>query len=162
MQLKSLGAIILVSGILSGPMAAPVQVEIIQDTTWIYKNAEHRAEEKPIRFARKGERFPLISGGDNIFKLRLQIQINAGKTGWVDKGAVMRAQAVAPKPSPFTMEEAKIIGYLEHPQAVYILDSSDPDFQPILLHRSFKDLLIIDIDRETFQRLYDEKIQPET
>lgn len=59
------------------------------------------------------------------------------------------------------MDEAKVIGFLENPQAVYILDFSDTSYRPILLDRSFKDLFITNIDKETFRRLYDEKMKPE-
>jgi len=61
----------------------------------------------------------------------------------------------------FKMDEAKVIGFLENPQAVYILDYADSTFRPLLLDRSFKDLMIANIDKETFQRLYDDKIKPE-
>lgn len=78
-----------------------------------------------------------------------------------DSAPLQTAQSPKKDSDPFKMDEAKILGFLENPQAVYILDISDTSFHPILLDRSFKDLFISNIDKEVFRRLYDEKIRPE-
>ena len=72
----------------------------------------------------------------------------SGKRGWVDKGSVV---AVG-KSKTFVFDNADVIGYLDNPTPVYIIDADDPNANPITLDRSFKDALRENVDRETVER----------
>jgi hypothetical protein len=45
-------------------------------------------------------------------------------------------------------DEAEVQGWLDNPQAVYILDMTDPNFKPIKLDKSFADDIEENVDRE--------------
>jgi len=49
-------------------------------------------------------------------------------------------------------DNAEVIGYLDNPTPVYIIDSDDPNADPINLDRSFKDALRENVDKETVER----------
>jgi hypothetical protein len=50
-------------------------------------------------------------------------------------------------------EGADVIGYLDNPTPVFIMDIDDPNADPITLDRSFKDALKVNVDRETMERV---------
>jgi hypothetical protein len=49
-------------------------------------------------------------------------------------------------------DNADVIGYLDNPTPVYIIDAEDPNSDPINLTRSFKDALRVNVDQETIER----------
>lgn len=133
-------------------------VEVIADSAFLYKEESGKSDYSHV--LRKGQILSLLPQDDNMFQLRLKVKTEYGVEGWVLKKAMEKTDK-DPTAQDFSMEEKKIIGYLEMPQAVYILDVSDTSAVPILLHRSFQDLLITRIDRETFERLYDPVVAAE-
>ena len=52
----------------------------------------------------------------------------------------------------FMFDDAEVIGYLDNPTPVYIIDADNKDATPIKLDRSFADALRQDVDRETVER----------
>jgi hypothetical protein len=49
-------------------------------------------------------------------------------------------------------DNAEVVGYLDNPTPVYILDSDDPNAERIYLDRSFKEALLDNVDQETTGR----------
>ena len=67
---------------------------------------------------------------------------------------VLGAETARPRRSQkFIFDDAEVQGYLDNPSPVYIMDTNDPDSEPITLDRCFKELLKINIDKETIQRI---------
>jgi hypothetical protein len=56
------------------------------------------------------------------------------------------------KSKTFVFDNAEVVGYLDNPTPVYILDSDDPNAERIYLDRSFKDALRDNVDKETVER----------
>ena len=56
------------------------------------------------------------------------------------------------KSKTFVFDNAEVIGYLDNPTPVYIIDIDDPNADPINLDRSFKDALRENVDKETVER----------
>lgn len=126
------------------------KVQVVRSKAYIYKSKG--AKGKKLYTAKKGEALSVIKRGGSTIK----VQSSTGVVGWVKRSSV---KAVSKK--IFQMDEVKVLGYLENPQAVYILDTEDPNFKPIQLNRSFRDKLKGNIDKETNQRMYDPNLKPE-
>ena len=47
--------------------------------------------------------------------------------------------------------DTKIKGQIERPEAVYIIDVTDPTFKPIRIERSFQDEILEPVDKEMFE-----------
>lgn len=131
--------------------------------TSLYKNQKRELYEKALYTTKKGEILTVLkSKGGNY-----QVKTSTGVKGWVMKSMVTsvgggKSARKAKKGSvDFDMDEAKVIGFLENPQAVYIMDMGDPDFKPIKLDRSFAEDLEGNIDKETNQRTFDPSLEPE-
>jgi hypothetical protein len=56
------------------------------------------------------------------------------------------------KSKTFVFDNAEVMGYLDAPTPVYIIDSDDPNAERIYLDRSFKDALRDNVDKETIER----------
>jgi hypothetical protein len=68
--------------------------------------------------------------------------------GWVLKSEVVILQ----KSKTFAFGDAEVLGYLDNPTPIYIIDGSDQDRTPLNLERSFKEELRKNTDRETIDR----------
>jgi hypothetical protein len=145
---------VLLLGLFLNLNAAVVEVK---DEADLYKNEKREMNEKKLYTANKGEQLTVIDDAKDLYKVRTM----SGIEGWVRKSLVKSvADASKAKSSMFKMDEAKVQGYLDNPQAVYILDMADPSFKPIKLDRSFADNLSGNIDKETNQRANDPSLKP--
>ncbi len=140
-----------------GSINAAGKVEVLKSKVSLFKSAKHGKKDKPVYVAKKGEILNIVSTGKSVVKVKSV----TGATGWVKKSSVKPIGGSTGGKKKFVMDEAKVLGYLENPQAVYILDMSDPNFKPIKLNRSFSDRLGGNIDKETNQRMYDNNLSPE-
>jgi hypothetical protein len=70
-----------------------------------------------------------------------------GQVGWVEKRLVATASG-----KQFMFDDAEVIGYLDNPTPVYIIDADAKDATPIKLDRSFAEALRENVDRETVER----------
>ncbi len=52
----------------------------------------------------------------------------------------------------FSFENTDVLGYLDNPTPVYIIDVDDPNAEKITLDRSFKDALRDNVDKFTLER----------
>ena len=119
------------------------QVVAKKDGTPVYQNKLRQVYEKPI-YTAKADEFMEVLESDNDF---YHVKLANGKDGWVEK-KLAGPQSLAKKNVSYTFDAADVQGWLDNPQAVYILDMTDPNFKPIKLDKSFSDNLDDNVDRE--------------
>ncbi|MCU0609516.1 MAG: hypothetical protein MUF22_07105 [Chitinispirillaceae bacterium] len=110
----------------------------------VYKNQIRQLYEEPIFKVGADDRLLIIDQKGDHFK----VQDAIGQTGWVEKRLVVKIG----KSKTFVFENAEVVGYLDNPTPVYILDSDDPNAERIYLDRSFKDAVRENVDKETIER----------
>jgi hypothetical protein len=92
----------------------------------------------------QSDRLTVIGKGKQTWKVKTP----SGEVGWVEQ----RLVAIVGKSKTFVFDDAEVIGYLDNPTPVYIIDADNPNSDPIKLDRSFADALRENVDRETVER----------
>jgi hypothetical protein len=110
----------------------------------VFKNETRELYEKPLFSVGTNDRLLILSTGRQHYK----IQKTGGEVGWIEKRAVVATG----KSKTFVFDDAEVIGYLDNPTPVYIIDADNPNADPIKLDRSFADALRENVDRETVER----------
>lgn len=126
-----------------GAAEAQKYVSAKKSDTGVFENEVRKLYEQPAFKVGPDERLSVLKETKNAYHVELN-----GQRGWVDKQTVV---AVG-KSKTFVFDNADVIGYLDNPTPVYIIDADDPNANPITLDRSFKDALRENIDRETVER----------
>ena len=109
----------------------------------LYKNQTRGVNESAIENLDLQSRLKVIDEGKNHYKVKAP----SGAEGWVEKYLVVEASGKA-----FTFDDAEVMGYLDNPTPVYIIDVDSKDATPIQLDRSFAEALRQNVDRETVER----------
>lgn len=109
-----------------------------------FKNEVRELYEKPVFTVGTSDRLLVLETGKQSYK----VQKNDGTSGWVEKRLVVTTG----KSKSFVFDDAEVIGYLDNPTPVYIIDADNPNADPIKLDRSFADALRENVDRETIER----------
>jgi len=81
------------------------------------------------------------------------VRTSSGDEGYVPKNELTKISAKSSASKSMAFEAAEVMGYLDNPTPVYIVDIDDPNADPITLDRSFKDALKENVDKETMERL---------
>jgi hypothetical protein len=115
-----------------------------KEETGLYKNETRQVYEEPIQTVGPNDRLTILETKSRHYK----VKTTAGEEGWVEK----RLVAATGKSKTFVFDNAEVIGYLDNPTPVYIIDTDDPNADPINLDRSFKDALRENVDKETIER----------
>lgn len=126
--------------------------EVVQPTksdVGIYENEIREAYERPIFTVGPNDYLEVLKKKRDHF----QVSTSSGQEGWVERKLVTESSKKDQKSRSFVFEDAEVIGYLDNPTPVYIMDMDDPDADPITLDRSFKDALKENVDKETMKRL---------
>ena len=110
----------------------------------VYKNEVRQVYEEPVFKVGTDDRLLILESKGDHYK----VQNAEGQAGWVEKRLVV---AIG-KSKTFVFDNAEVLGYLDAPTPVYILDSDDPNADRIYLDRSFKDALRDNTDQETTER----------
>jgi hypothetical protein len=118
------------------------------DDTKIYQNQVRQLYEKPIYTAKANEYMEVLETTKDLYKVKL----SSGKVGWVEKRFV--GQGKDKRQVNYTFDAADVQGWLDNPQAVYILDMTDPNFKPIKLDKSFADKIEENVDRENSEEMH--------
>ena len=71
-----------------------------------------------------------------------------GVAGWVEK----KLMVVIGSKNSYSFENAEVMGYIDNPTPVYIIDADDPNANRIAIDRSFKDALGDNVDKMTLER----------
>lgn len=114
----------------------------------IYANEVREPYEQPIFKATDKDFLTILETKKNHYRVRTA----AGDEGFVEKNALKDPPKNSAS-SRFVFEGADVIGYLDNPTPVYIIDMDDPNADPITLDRSFKDALKENVDKETMERV---------
>ncbi len=87
-------------------------------------------------------------------KNRSMIRTRGGIRGWVDndKLQILKVSGAG----HHDLSNVEVVGWLDNPAAVYILDNTNPDFNALPLDRSFANEIVEPKDREQVERVYDE------
>jgi hypothetical protein len=115
-----------------------------KDEVGVFKNEVRELYEKPSFVVGTSDRLLVLETGKQSYK----VQKGDGTTGWVEKRLVVTTG----KSKSFVFDDAEVIGYLDNPTPVYIIDADNPNADPIKLDRSFADALRENVDRETIER----------
>jgi len=118
----------------------------------IFANEIREPYEQPVFTATDKDFLTILETKKNHFR----VSTAGGITGWVEKNALKdppRDRGGNSASARMVFEGADVIGYLDNPTPVYIIDMDDPNADPITLDRSFKDALKENVDRETMERV---------
>jgi len=124
--------------------AAEKFVTPTKDGTGIYKNQTREVYEEPVMTVGTTDRLSVVKKSGKYY----QVRTPDGQTGWIEDRLVVATG----KSKTFVFDNADVIGYLDNPTPVYIIDTDDPNADPINLDRSFKDALRENVDKETVER----------
>ena len=115
-----------------------------KDEVGVYKNDVREVYEKPIATVGLSDKLSILSKSKQNYKVKTP----SGDVGWVEQRLVV----LTGKSKTFVFDDAEVIGYLDNPTPVYIIDADNPNADPIKLDRSFADALRENVDRETVER----------
>jgi hypothetical protein len=117
----------------------------VKEGVKVYKSDTRQLYEEPILTVNTNDRLQVLDSKRDMHK----IKTSDGTIGWVEKKDVT---VLSGKSKTFVFDNAEVVGYLDNPTPVYIIDTDDPNADPISLDRSFKDALRENIDKETIER----------
>jgi hypothetical protein len=78
-------------------------------------------------------------------------------------GMVCRVCALekkGPEPKAVIMDKTTIHGKIERPEAVYIIDITNPDFKPIHMERDYRDELLAPVDKDELEQEVKDEEKP--
>lgn len=110
----------------------------------IYKNEIRGVNEQAITTVGVKDRLTVLKEGKSAYQVKTS---NGSATGWVEKRFCASASGKS-----FAFDDAEVIGYLDNPTPIYIIDADNKDATPIKLDRSFADAVKSNVDRETVER----------
>ena len=120
----------------------------LKDNVAVFENSAKAADGQPAFFVGTGDRLMIVGVKADRYKV---LKTN-GDIGWIDKSSVKEV-----RPGKVLMfGEADVLGYLDNPTPIYILDPADPFNNKIVLERSFARELQQNVDRITIDRIVGE------
>jgi hypothetical protein len=133
------------------------QMQPRRANTGIYANETREAFEQPVATVGPNDILTVIETRRRHYRVRTA----SGVEGFVESNAVSAARAASGgggggrggASTAFAFEAAEVIGYLDNPTPVFIIDVDGMDSDPITLDRSFREALKENVDRETVERL---------
>ena len=115
-----------------------------QDNVGVYKNQTRELYEKPLFSVDVNTSLRVVRSTKDHYKVVLD-----GKEGWIEKRLTA---PIGKGAKTYLFDEAEVIGYLDNPTPVYIIDADDKERDPIKLDRSFAEALRENVDKETIER----------
>lgn len=107
----------------------------------------------------EGDKLADIGAGDEVTllkqsKARSLIKTSGSIKGWVDNSTIEKVKVSSG--GAHNLKDVEVVGWLDNPSAVYILDNSNPDVNALPLDRNFSNEIVEKKDREEVERTYDE------
>lgn len=115
----------------------------------IYKG-EVSDEADKIADLGKGDEVSLLKQG----KARSLVKTSGNIRGWVDNSQLEKVKVTSG--GSHNLKDVEVVGWLDNPSAVYILDNSNPDLNALPIDRNFNNEIVEKKDREEVERAYDE------
>lgn len=144
MRLNTLSLLIIFTVAIFSSVHAQKYVTPNKDNVGVYKNQTREVYEEPIFTVGTKDRLIVKDEKGRFYK----VEGPSGDNGWIEKRLVVATG----KSKTFVFDNAEVVGYLDNPTPVYIMDTDDPNADPINLDRSFKDALRENVDKETIER----------
>lgn len=107
----------------------------------------------------EGDKIADIGTGEEVTLLkqskgRSLIKTGGSIKGWVDNSTLEKVKISGG--GSHNLKDVEVVGWLDNPSAVYILDNSNPDLNALPLDRNFANEIVEKKDREEVERTYDE------
>jgi hypothetical protein len=107
----------------------------------------------------EGDKLVDIGTGEEVTLLkqskgRSLIKTGGGIRGWVDNNTLERVKVSSG--GRHNLKDVEVVGWLDNPSAVYILDNTNPDLNALPIDRDFNKEIVEVKDRESVERTYDE------
>ena len=128
----------------AGSAFAAKYVQPSQDGVGLYKNEVRAVNEQAVANVGTKDRLTVLKEGKSSYQVKTS---DGSATGWVEKRLCASASGKS-----FAFDDAEVIGYLDNPTPIYIIDADNKDATPIKLDRSFADAVKSNVDRETVER----------
>lgn len=120
----------------------------IKNGVGVFANNPMSAGEKPVYTADTGNWLMVMESKGDMLK----VTDMHGKVGWIQKASV---KLTTPNES-MKFSGADVLGYLDNPTPIMILDAANPVGSSIALDRSFSDELKENVDKITIDRIVGE------
>jgi len=115
----------------------------------VYK-AEASDESDKVMDLGPGDEVSILKQG----KARSMIKTSGNIKGWVNNSTVERVKITSG--GAHNLKDVEVVGWLDNPSAVYILDNTNPDLNALPIDRNFSSEIVEKKDREEVERTYDE------
>ncbi|MEO6095075.1 MAG: hypothetical protein ABIW76_05165 [Fibrobacteria bacterium] len=107
----------------------------------------------------EGDKIADIGTGDEVTilkqgKSRSLVKTSGSIKGWIDNGTVEKVKITSG--GSHNLKDVEVVGWLDNPAAVYILDNTNPDLNALPIDRNFNNEIVEKKDREEVERTYDE------
>lgn len=147
MKIRLLALILAVAAGLS--QADPTRLWVAkQGTVPVWMHPEHSKDESPVLQVGPTEPLLELDTKEDLLK----VKTGSGLVGWV-KASTVRSWKKG-EGQTIDLGEGKVGGYLDNPNAIYILDDAKDPPEAFQVHRDFTLMLSFEdnIDRETIER----------
>jgi hypothetical protein len=115
----------------------------------VYKNEQSDEGDKVLDLG-KGDEVTFLKQG----KARSLIKTSGSIKGWVDNSTLEKVKVTSG--GAHNLKDVEVVGWLDNPSAVYILDNTNPDLNALPIDRNFNSEIVEKKDREEVERTYDE------
>ena len=115
----------------------------------VYKTEQGEESDKLVDLG-TGDEVTILKQG----KGRSLVKTSGNIKGWVDNGTVERVKITSG--GTHNLKDVEVVGWLDNPSAVYILDNTNPDLNALPIDRNFNNEIVEKKDREEVERGFDE------
>lgn len=115
----------------------------------VYKTEQGEESDKLVDLG-TGDEITILKQG----KARSMIKTSQSIKGWVDNSTVEKVKITSG--GSHNLKDVEVVGWLDNPSAVYILDNTNPDLNALPIDRNFNNEIVEKKDREEVERGFDE------
>ena len=115
----------------------------------VYKTEQGDESDKVVDLG-TGDEVTILKQG----KARSMVKTSQSIKGWVDNSTVEKVKITSG--GSHNLKDVEVVGWLDNPSAVYILDNTNPDLNALPIDRNFNNEIVEKKDREEVERGFDE------